>query len=181
MTETPTLSGSRLVLRPLGDADQSLYVSLYGDDETMARIMPGLDTASAVRAFRNELGSPGQDWRRRLTWTLSETQGSRAFGLLGLVLDGTGGAEVGVVLPPGHQGQGYATEAISLVARHAFDTLALDLLYTRHAEGHAPARGLMLRLGFATTPAGPPPHPARWTLTRDAWKAARRDKAGPFS
>lgn len=181
MTELPTLTGSELVLRPLGDQDQSLYLALYGDAETMARAMPALDAASALRAFRRERRAQGEVGTRRMAWTLSERHDSIAFGLLGLVLDDTDGAEVGVVLPPARQGRGHATEAIALVAQHAFQTLALESLYTRHAEGHEPARGLMLRLGFIPAPIGMPPHPIRWTLTRGIWEAARRDKAGPFS
>ena len=55
MAELPVLAGSDLVLRPLGDADQSLYVALYSDSETMARAMPALDAAGALRAFRREV------------------------------------------------------------------------------------------------------------------------------
>lgn len=181
VTELPTLAGSQLVLRPLGDQDQSLYLALYGDAETMARAMPALDAASALRAFRRERRAQGEAGTRRMAWTLSEKCDGSAFGLLGLVLDDAGGAEVGVVLPPARQGRGHATEAIALVAQHAFQTLALESLYTRHAEGHGPARGLMLRLGFEPAAIGTPPHPVRWTLTRESWQAARRDKAGPFS
>lgn len=181
MTELPTLTGSQLILRPLGDQDQSLYVALYGDADTMARAMPALDPASALRAFRRERRAQGEAGTRRMAWTLSERCDGSAFGLLGLVLDDAGGAEVGVVLPPARQGRGHATEAIALVAPHAFQTLALESLYTRHAEGHGPARGLMLRLGFEPAPIGTPPHPVRWTLTRETWQAAKRDKAGPFS
>ncbi|HEY9144328.1 MAG TPA: GNAT family protein [Arenimonas sp.] len=181
MAELPVLRGNDLVLRPLGDADQSLYVALYGDRETMSRAMPALDAASALRAFRREREAGGQADAQRLTWTLSDMHDGTAFGLLGLVLDDSRGAEVGVVLPPERQGRGHATQAIALVARHAFDTLALGRLYTRHALGHGPARGLMLRLAFEPAPVGPPPHPVRWMLTREAWLAARRDKTGPFS
>ena len=181
MAELPVLAGSDLVLRPLGDADQSLYVALYSDSETMARAMPALDAAGALRAFRREREAPCRAETQRLTWTLADVRDDTAFGLLGLVLDNERGAEVGVVLPPEHQGRGRATQAIALVARHAFEHLALERLYTRHAQGHEPARGLMLRLGFAPAPGGQPPHPVRWTLTREAWLAARRDKTGPFS
>lgn len=181
MTKLPTLAGGQLVLRPLCDQDQSLYVALYGDAETMARAMPALDAPSALRAFQRERKAQVEAGARRMAWTLSESSDGIAFGLLGLVLDDAGGAEVGVVLPPARQGRGHATEAIALVAQHAFQTLALDRLYTRHAEGHGPARGLMLRLGFEPAPIGTPPHPVRWTLTRETWQAAKRDKAGPFS
>ena len=40
--------------------------------------------------------------------------------MAGLSLDESGGAEVGVVLPAAHQGRGVATEAIALLAGHAF-------------------------------------------------------------
>ncbi|WP_160171914.1 GNAT family N-acetyltransferase [Arenimonas donghaensis] len=180
MPELPTLAGDPLLLRPIGDQDQPLYVALYGDGETMGRAMPALDTTEAMRAFARERQAP-RSGMRRMTWILADKHAGAGFGLLGLVLDEARGAEVGVLLPPAHQGQGHATQAIALVARYAFETLDLHRLYTRHAEGHAAASGLMRRLGFKPAPAGAPPHPIRWTLTRETWQAARRDKAGPFS
>ncbi len=181
MTELPELSGPTLLLRPLGRQDQSLYTGLYGHPDTMGRIMPALDAPRARRAFEAQLLELAGARPARLTWTLAEKPDGQPFGLLGLVRDANGGAEIGVVLPPGRQGKGHATEAIATVADHVFQDPGFSCLYTRHASGHEPAAALMRRLGFEPAPGGAPPHPVRWMLRNQAWRRARRDKPGPFS
>lgn len=180
MASRVLLIGSRLSLQPLAREHEALYLGLYGDPETMARILAPLDAAAARRAFQRELAEAEKKPAQRATWAICGQPDGEAFGLIGLVMDGDAGAEVGVVLAPEHQGRGHASEAISLLASHAFLAMGLRRLHTRHADGHGLARGLMLRLGFRETDTGPPPHPIRWHLERESWLGAGRDKPGAF-
>lgn len=58
-------------------------------------------------------------------------------------------AEVGIVLLPGYQGRGYATDALCLLCQYAQQHLALRQLTAVVASKNEPARRLFQRAGFA--------------------------------
>ena len=173
-----TLQGPRLDLRPLADGDQALYVQLYGDPQVMQHIGPAQDAGTAARGFAAALRYNAATPPARLFWVIQDRIGMQALGLIGLTLDEPGGGEVGVLLPAGQQGRGLATEAIAALADHAFGTLQLQRLHTRHAPGHALAAGLMATLGFEklTSPLASASGRWRWQLTPDRWA----DRPGDF-
>lgn len=170
------LDTSRLQLRPLQACDEALYVRLYSDPVSMARIVAAQTPEAAARGFRAALASQAQPAPQRFFWAMHDRALDRAIGLLGLELDGPGSGEVGALIAPEHQGRGYATEAIAALADHAFGTLGLQRLHTRHAAGHGLAHGLMQGLGFQPGEPVPGPHPQRWSLTPQTW--SRRQGAG---
>ena len=161
------------LLEPLSEADRALYVSLYCDPETMRNVLPPCTPAGANAGFEATLAACRA--HRQYVWTIASAGQTRPFGLVGLVIAARE-AEVGVMLPPARQGQGHATRAISQVANLAFDSLRLEALWTRHAEGHGLAAGLMSRLGFERQPEDRPPHAVRWRLPASAWPGLRADK-----
>ncbi|WP_135821785.1 GNAT family N-acetyltransferase [Halostella litorea] len=63
--------------------------------------------------------------------------------------DSAGHAEVGYWLTPGAQGEGYATEAVSLLLDYAFDERRLHRVRARAIETNDASRALLDRLGFA--------------------------------
>lgn len=170
------LATARLQLRPLAPGDEALYVRLYTDPVSMARITTAQAPDAAARGFRAALAAQAQVPPQRLFWVMHDHVLQQDIGLLGLDLDEPGGGEVGALIPPEHLGRGYATEAIAALAGHAFDTLGLRRLHTRHAAGHGLAHGLMQGLGFQPGDPVPGPHPQRWSLTPESW--ARRQGAG---
>lgn len=174
------LQTPRLRLRPLAAADEALYVRLYSDPLSMSRIADAQSAAAAARGFRAALAAQQRSPPARLFWVMHERAQDLAFGLLGLDLDAPGSGEVGALIPPPQQGRGYATEAIAALADHAFGTLGLQRLHTRHAAGHGLAHGLMQGLGFEPgEPVPGDPHPQRWTLTPARW-AARQAPGDPL-
>ena len=170
------LETARLRLRPLQASDEALYVRLYCDPVSMARIVAAQSPATAVRGFHAALAAQAQAAPSRFFWVMHDRTLDQAVGLLGLDLHEPGSGEVGALIPPEHQGRGYATEAIAALADHAFGTLGLPRLHTRHAAGHGLAHGLMQGLGFRPGDPVPGPHPQRWWLTPETW--ARRQAAG---
>lgn len=170
------LAGPRLQLRPLSAGDAGLYTGLYADPDTMRHVLPPAAADQARRAFDAALERAARPWPTPRVWVLVQPPETRGLGLVGLDPDGRGGAEVGAMIPPAHQGRGYATEAIALLAGHAFTELGLDALHTRHADGHGLAEGLMRRLGFEPAPRQAGPHPIRWRLSRARWEALQGDK-----
>lgn len=172
-----TLHAPRLRLRPLEAGDRDLYVALYSDAETMRHIVPPQSPEAAARGFLAALAAMRASPPARRFWVMCEHSGT-TVGLLGLDHDGPGSGEVGALIPPRHQGRGYATEAIAALADHAFGALGLQRLHTRHAAGHGLAAGLMAGLGFEPAPDAPGPHPQRWQLDPERW-AARPGRQGP--
>ena len=178
-----TLATARLLLRPLGPDDEALYVALYTDPATLRHVLAPQAPAAARRGFAAALAGLGSDEGQRGFWVMQARDG-RALGLIGLHRDGPGAAEVGVVLPPAWQGLGLATEAIAALADHAFATLGLARLHTRHDHDHALAAGLMARLGFERVAAAAGRRGWRGQLTPARWAAVRaqavRDNPPPL-
>lgn len=169
------LDTPRLQLRPLEPGDEALYVRLYSAPECLAPGGASQAPDVAARGFHAAIDAQSRPASRRCFWAMHERGLDRAIGLLGLDLDGPGSGEVGAMIVPEQQGHGYATEAIAALADHAFGTLGLQRLHTRHASGHGLAHGLMQGLGFQPGEPGQGPHPQRWWLTPERW--ARRQGA----
>lgn len=165
---TATLHTPRLCLAPLDEGDRELYVALYSDAETLSRIAPAQTPEAAARGFGAALAAMRSSPPPRRFWVMRDGSGT-AVGLLGLDHDGPDSGEVGALIPPPHQGRGYATEAIAALADHAFGTLGLQRLHTRHAAGHGLAAGLMRSLGFRQAPDAAGPHSVRWELDPARW------------
>jgi len=165
---------SRLHLRPLVEADESFYCSLYTDPGLMRHIAAPLSQEAALRSFRVVLKQQGDS---RMVWALAE-HGMPECGILGVVPENDG-AEVGVMLLPPAQARGFAAEAITAVANLLFGTGRFQWLWTRHAAANAPAAALMCRMGFdrfesfdaRPSAAGIPAEQMYWRLTHAAWAA----------
>lgn len=173
---TVCLHTERLEVVPLGEADLESYCALHTDPQVMAHIAPVQDRRAALRSFSAALSFNGAAGFRRHFW-FARTRTGEDVGLV--ALDGRerpGQAELGAVIARAAQRRGYATEVIEGLAAHAFDTLELQCLVTRHRPEHAAAIALMRRLGFSPSPT-PADHqdPAsqRWQLRRSDWLTRR--------
>lgn len=172
-----TLATPRLHLRLLGPGDEALYLALYGDAQTMRHVVAPPGAAALRRGFAAAVACNGETPARRRFWVMADRAGGRPVGLLGLDL--AAGGEVGAVLAPADQGCGYATEAIAALADHAFGALGLDRLHTRHDPGHAPAAGLMARLGFEPVDRRDAARGWTWQLDAARWQAVRAQATAP--
>jgi RimJ/RimL family protein N-acetyltransferase len=169
------IATARFDLRLLAAGDETLYAALYGDPATMAAIAAAQAPAQLARGFAATCRANAASPPRRRTWVIHERATARDLGLIGLVWDPDGhgrqGAELGVVLPPAHQGRGVASEAIAGLCAAAFAQLGLDFLHTRHRDGHGLAAGLMRRCGFERQPPCDGEDGQRWRLTRESLAA----------
>jgi RimJ/RimL family protein N-acetyltransferase len=153
----PELATPRLRLRPLAGTDAALYCALYGDPDVMRHIGPALDQTSATRSLQRALQLNAEPAMRRRFWVIQPCQAPMPVGLLALsrVEARAGGrigaveAEIGAMLLPAAQRQGYAAEAIAALIPYAFGPqIGFECLFTRHRSDNALARGLMRKLGF---------------------------------
>lgn len=165
-----------LRLRSLAESDETFYCRLYTDAALMTHVGPPLTQQTAQNAFTRVLRQVATTPPRSQYWILHAQAADAPLGLMALVpdRDDPASAEVGVLLLPEAQGQGYATEAIAALADSVFAAPGLQRLWTRHASGHSAAVGLMRRLGFVanhgTSDAGAQ---SRWQLLRGDWSATR--------
>lgn len=173
----------RLLLRPMQQADAALYIRLYSDDAVMRCVADPLSLQMAGRAFKLALAQARRLPPHAHYWICRPHQHDEDIGLLALMhdRDRSGLAEVGVLLLPQAQGQGYATEAIAALADHALSEpasgLGLQRLWTRHARDNLAAAGLMQALGFHSDESSRLGE-LRWSLRREDWPTSARRVRG---
>jgi len=169
-----TIQTQRMQLRPLAAADEDFYVQLFTDPVTLARIAPPQTPEQARGGFRTWLA---RDWRQHPLWVMVRREDQARLGVVGLdTLDGV--PEIGVVCPPSAHGQGYGPEAAFAMLAHAFGVMGFERIEGRHVAEHPVVDRRMRELGFLPGPAGAPPHPRRWVLTRERWQALHGDNSG---
>jgi RimJ/RimL family protein N-acetyltransferase len=120
----PSLETTRLVLRPIAEADLDGFAAMYGDPEVMRHMGDGrpLTRAATWRTMALFLGH----WALRGygQWALVEKATGRLVGRAGLWNpDGWPGLEVGWLLDRPAWGRGFATEAGRAALAWAFEVL----------------------------------------------------------
>jgi RimJ/RimL family protein N-acetyltransferase len=160
----------RLHLRPLREGDEALYCALYTDPGLMRNIAPPLSDEAVQRSFRAACRQQVPHPRR---WIIHEREGNHEIGLLGLVPDDDT-AEIGVMLLPGWDGRGFATESMSGMVDRVFSTRLVPRLCARQAiADNPPVNRLMLKLGFQPLPPDKAWSQRNWELDYDDWRALR--------
>jgi ribosomal-protein-alanine N-acetyltransferase len=150
--QTPILGETqRLLLRVPEESDLDLIADLWADPEVTAYIGGPRDRDMVVNSFREYIADPesyardeGERW-----WSIVERGSGEFIGLCSLLEKEVAGqteTDLGYFLLPAYWGQGYATEAASLVMDHAFSDLQLAslvaVIYPHNAGSIAVARKL---------------------------------------
>ncbi|WP_051279682.1 GNAT family N-acetyltransferase [Chitinilyticum aquatile] len=175
----PTLLASRLILRPLLEADAAPLSLLANVPEIAARTRHSLITPDDVLALISELRQPYCPERVFAVCRKSDRQ---LIGCTGLVL-GEMEADAGYWIAKDQWGQGYATEALKATVDFAFQRYELWQLTAHHLLDN-PASGRVLgKAGFELTGFRNVEHGGRqvdalfYQLLRAKW-IARPDKEG---
>lgn len=182
----PTLDTPGLQLRPLGQADETLYCRLYTDPEVMRHIAAPLSAEAARAAFAAVSRLSWQVAPTMQVWIVRDRAIGADIGIVALIAhaDLPGAREVGAMLLVEGRLRGVAAAAIGAVADHLFDpgdTLGADVhqLWTRHAPGNEAAMRLMLRMGFLRqVTCGADEAELRWRMSRERWNAGRLARNG---
>lgn len=143
------LSGPRIHLRPWGEAELPTAVRWINDPEIRQYIL--------VTRPTDMLGE--KTWFQNLdrTWqphdvvlAVARNEDDAPIGSVGLhgVDWVSRHGEVGVILDPAFQGQGYGTEALRLLVDHAFDSLGLHRVESRVYAFNPRSAHLMRKLGM---------------------------------
>ncbi|WP_423763508.1 GNAT family N-acetyltransferase [Burkholderia sp. NLJ2] len=149
--EPVTLNTSRLVLRPLRDADAQAFFEIWSDAEAMRYFsfspMTHIEQA-AERVARNlKTSASGQDF----VCVLESRETGETLGECSLfhVHEQCRRAEIGFSLRRKYWSGGYMREAASAVIDHAFGTLRLNRLEADIDPRNVASARLLERLGFA--------------------------------
>jgi RimJ/RimL family protein N-acetyltransferase len=169
-------TGGRLILRPMRESDLDLYCTLFCDPETMRLISPPWTRDAAIDTFRSTLAATRSTPPRALFFTLTPKDAKQAIGLCTLqnVDPRQRQTELGVMLTPAGQEQGFATDALIAVIGHAFEQLPVDEVWVRFAVDHAACERLALRTGLVrhaeASPLDQGTNLWRWSARRGSWR-----------
>ena len=160
MTELRT---ERLLLRRWREEDRAPFAALNSDPEVMRWFPAPLSRReSDALADRIQADLERDGWG---LWALEQRWSGRFLGFTGLARPGfeahfTPAVEIGWRLARSAWGSGFATEAARAATAFAFEALALDEVVAFTAEGNAPSRAVMRRLGMSHDAADDFDHPA---------------------
>ena len=160
---TPTLSGTRVRLRPLRADDADALFALQSDPRVMRYWShpPWTDRAQAVLRIaqleRDRATSEFYSWAA----TLDGDDTLAGTGALFAISRPHARAEIGYSLAAAHWGKGYAHEIVGLICAFAFDELGLERLEADIDPRNAASCRLVERAGFV-----------REGLLRSRWRVA---------
>ncbi len=177
----PRLAGRRLVLRPLDRGDVEAIAVLANDADVAkftASIPHPYTRADAERwldALEAEDGAVA-----KIVFAIERRTVATLLGAVGLVMAaGEQQAELGYWLGKPHWNQGYMTEAVRLVLRHAFRDLGLERVRAGAFLDNAASIRVQEKVGMRYTGRETWPAPARggdhladvYELSRADWSA----------
>jgi RimJ/RimL family protein N-acetyltransferase len=146
MSEYPSLTTERLILRPFRMADAADVQRLAGDyaiAATTLRIPHPYEDGMAEQWIAT-LG-PAFEKGEHIALAITAREDGALLGAIGLTLDvANQRAELGYWIGKPYWGHGYATEAARALVRFGFERLSLNRIYAHHFS-HNPASGRVLQ------------------------------------
>ncbi|MDO7848132.1 GNAT family N-acetyltransferase [Hymenobacter sp. M29] len=123
----PTLRTERLLLRQLTSADAPALFALRSDPRVMQYIPRPLATSVADAEALIATGNDATGRNELLNWGIAPQASAEIIGTIGYyrLQPEHHRAEIGYLLHPAHQGQGFMQEAVAAVLAYGFETLRL--------------------------------------------------------
>lgn len=144
MIDTPILSASGVVLRPLETSDAEAMFAAHGDPQTHHYWSDPAhkDVEETRRYIADTIAKPNAH-----VWAITES-GGEALGRIALFVLREGVGEIGVIMTPQHKGRGLASKALALVCDHGFKALNLHRISADIDPDNTSSLSLFLRAGF---------------------------------
>lgn len=152
------IASPRLILRPPAAEDLPWLLAEMNTAAVM-RHLAGVRTPAEVEAsLADDIAAFDSGGHQR--WTVWLRDGETRVGRVGLFQVRSpaappqlqGQREIGWSFAEAHWGRGYASEAAGAVIAHAFDALALPVLWSQTSESNIASTRMMQRLGFTYRP-----------------------------
>lgn len=169
MTQQPTLTTERLLLRPFTLADAPTIQQLAGDRDIAA------NTLTIPHPYEHGMA---EEWigthRERfeqgdtVNFAVTLRQGGALIGAIGLtgIDQAHRHAEIGYWIGKPYWNRGYCTEAAAAVLRYGFDVLGLNRIQAHHFS-HNPASGRVMEKIGMTYEGCLRQHVQRWGVFQD--------------
>jgi RimJ/RimL family protein N-acetyltransferase len=138
-----SLSDKNFALRPLSDADKFLYQSASEDPEIIRRFGPLPDSPEAMITKSRESWDDGS-----LATLAIDPRTGAAVGVVMVEPGPTSRANIGFWLLRDQRGRGYATRALVLTSKWAFDALAIKRLQLFCEADNVPSQRVAERAGY---------------------------------
>ena len=145
------LTGKRIQLSPLDHSDKDLFIELSMSAQMMEHVYTPCTYDEAKGAFE----AKSQPWSEAsdswLTLGITELATAEKLGSIGVKIVNHEAkiGEVGFMMKPSAQGQGFASEALSLLKEYAFAELKLNKLTAICSVNNLGSYKLLEKLGFA--------------------------------
>jgi ribosomal-protein-alanine N-acetyltransferase len=145
----PVLTTRRLTLRQFRPDDADAMHECYADPEAMRfwDTEPHTKPIQTERAVRNSIDCTPAYYR---VWAVADAATDRCLGMVNYH-DGhirSRRAAIGYIINPSRHRQGLATEAVTALIAHCFETLSLHRLEALIHPENAASQALVERLGF---------------------------------
>lgn len=165
----------RIRARLVDSCDRDLYLRLYTDPAVMAHIGATKSEAEAIDVFEKVLGYNAETPVRARYWRLSLRSSDETIGMQSLVRTAADPAtvELGMMLLPQSQGQGYGIEASERIVSLLFGNhwrLDTEAVFARHAVANVRVARLGVTLGFRPVEQ-PASARAEWGFSKQEWLA----------
>jgi RimJ/RimL family protein N-acetyltransferase len=162
MSEHPTLTTSRLLLRPWRDADRAPFAAMSADPQVMEffpKLLDWAESDSMVDRIENHFVRHGFG-----LWAVEVPDVAPFAGFVGLWIPEfethfSPFVEVGWRLARAYWGLGYASEAAQGALEFGFRQAELDEIVSMTAVANHRSRRVMQRIGMTHTPADDFDHP----------------------
>ncbi|MBS1904780.1 MAG: GNAT family N-acetyltransferase [Bacteroidetes bacterium] len=182
--EQPEIVTSRLLLRPLREADAEAMFAYASLEEATKYVLFHThrsveDSAEFIRVATSQAGTGFG-----LVWAIELLEGHRMIGTIGIhnvELD-VGSVEAGYIIHPDHWGKGYTAEALEGVIAAVFGQSDINRIAAMHVAEHVPSGRVMQKAGMTYEGTlrqfkllkGAPRDMSMYSIIRSDHEAARR-------
>jgi RimJ/RimL family protein N-acetyltransferase len=146
---------SRLLIRPLAAGDEQLYLDMYTSAQVMAYIGPPLDVDKAKHSFQIALRLNANIPFKRLFLAICIQDQLIGLSAVNQWDAKQGMAEVGVMLVPARQRQGYGTEVLLALSKRLLQLFKSVRLYADMNPKNKAVTQLFTTSGFSPDPTRP--------------------------
>ena len=146
----PILEGPRLRLRPLGDDDVPALFEIFGDEQVMRYwSSSALKDIAGARALLDDIRAHFAA-RTLFQWGIARLQNDVIVGTTTIfqIDHEHRRGEIGFAIGREHWGRGYASEAVTLLIRFAFEQLDLHRIEADPDPQNAASIKLLMKQGF---------------------------------
>lgn len=150
MTEQPTLTTNRLMLRPFTLADAPDVQRLAGERDVAAttlNIRHPYEDGMAEEWIDSHAEAFAQGGH--VTFAITDRRSGELLGAIGLVLQTEHDrAELGYWIGKPHWGRGYASEAAAALVRYGFEVVGLNRIHACHFADNAASGRVLRKIGM---------------------------------